>query len=124
LQVSAAACLHDLLVSQPAPAAPVLQQSEQPPLPALTVVDKLGKLEHLHGALFGALVDLHLAHGRSGLDEIRALRNAGFNGRIVAMSADDDAHSEQSAHAAGADGFIAKPFQFTQLFEVLDGNVA
>jgi len=71
-----------------------------------------------------ALIDLGLSSGRSGLDEIRELRRAGFTGRIVAMSADNDARVAAAARAAGAAGFIGKPFEFEHLFEVLDGNAS
>lgn len=116
LRVCGGASLEQLQVD----GLPLLRQSEHKSIATATEGNKLSKL----GDYDGALVDLHLAQGRSGLDEIRRLRASGFDGRIVAMSADDDARSEESARAAGADAFIAKPFQLLQLFEVLDGNAA
>lgn len=71
-----------------------------------------------------ALIDLELGSQGSGLQAIRALRQAGFNGRIVATSANDDQPVAARAVAAGATAFIGKPFDFEQLFGMLDGNVA
>lgn len=70
------------------------------------------------------LVDLDLGTHGSGLDAIRALRQAGFNGRIVATSADGGQPVAARASAAGATAFIGKPFDFERLFRMLDGNVA
>ena len=71
-----------------------------------------------------ALIDLELGAQGSGLQAIRALRQAGFNGRIVAASANDEQPVAARAVAAGATAFIGKPFDFEQLFGMLDGNVA
>lgn len=71
-----------------------------------------------------ALIDLELGSHGSGLQVIRALRGAGFNGRIIATSANDEQPVAARAVAAGATAFIGKPFDFERLFGMLDGNVA
>lgn len=88
--------------------------------PSTRVFTDVGMLERLDGAL----VDLQLGNGETGFEVLRHLRGLGWQGRLVAMSADDDGPTAEAAMAAGADAFVAKPFQFTRLLEVLDGNAA
>lgn len=53
-------------------------------------------------------VDISLGEGGSGLDLIRRLKIRGYAGKILALSAHDDALYAERSLKAGADGYIGK----------------
>ncbi len=61
------------------------------------------------------LMDIQLPD-MNGLEVIRSLRKQKFAGPIVAISADDTQEDRDNACAAGANGFIAKPIDFSVFF--------
>lgn len=67
------------------------------------------------------LVDLGLGT-ESGLDVITHVRRNGYRGRIVATSADHSTVHTRAAKSAGADAFIAKPFDTTRLVRILHAD--
>jgi DNA-binding response OmpR family regulator len=66
------------------------------------------------------LMDIQLPD-MNGNAVIKKLRDGGFRGRIVVLSADTGAEDVANSLAAGADGFIGKPIDFTVFFERING---
>lgn len=64
------------------------------------------------------LCDLNLGAAR-GEDVIAALRAKGFQGPVVAVSADNGEERIASARAAGASEFLAKPYQPADLYALM-----
>lgn len=60
------------------------------------------------------VLDMILPDG-SGLDVCRALRETGFTGPILFVSAKDEVQDRVDGLTAGADDYIVKPFQFDEL---------
>lgn len=71
------------------------------------------------------LVDLYLPDAR-GDEVLRQLRSDEATAALpaVIVSAEDDAKLVQQAMQAGADAYITKPFDVTELLEVVDGLLA
>ena len=69
-----------------------------------------------------ALLDLDLP-GMDGLSLAAALREQGFGGPLVAVTARSDAAAEPQARAAGFDGFLRKPVTGAMLAEALSACV-
>lgn len=61
-----------------------------------------------------AIVDMMLGQDR-GEDLVRTLRARGFAGPVLMLSALSDVSDRTSGLAAGADDYIAKPFEFSEL---------
>ncbi|MEW9307520.1 response regulator transcription factor [Labrys portucalensis] len=60
------------------------------------------------------VLDMILPDG-SGLDVCRALRETGYTGPILFVSAKDEVQDRVDGLTAGADDYIVKPFQFDEL---------
>lgn len=65
-------------------------------------------------------LDLGLA-GPSGVENIPLLRLAAPSARIIVVTADDQAHV--AALEAGADTFVAKPFEVSELVDAMRSSV-
>jgi DNA-binding response OmpR family regulator len=57
--------------------------------------------------------------GKSGLDLLRGLREGGFQGRAVVMTAFDNPDSERACRALNVDRYLRKPFDLTQMLELV-----
>jgi two-component system, OmpR family, response regulator len=79
--------------------------------------EALASLPNLN-RLDAAVVDLVLP-GAGGLDVVRGIRRAFPGCRIVAMTGLAEPVMEQAFHAAGADIFLAKPVELTDLLQAL-----
>jgi two-component system response regulator MprA len=64
------------------------------------------------------VVDVMIPHP-SGVEVCRHLRNCGFDGPIVIISARSNADDRAAAQRAGADRFLAKPFALAELVATL-----
>jgi two-component system response regulator CpxR len=62
------------------------------------------------------LCDLHLRH-MAGRDMVKAIRDSGSKVPVLMMSGDNSLTAVRKCIAAGADGFIGKPFNQKQLAE-------
>ena len=80
---------------------------------ALDLVEKCER----EGSPFDAIVMDVMLPRLSGLDATRALRDSGFDGRIVAVSALHDCRQE--CLDAGCDDFLGKPFPPAELLRAL-----
>ena len=65
------------------------------------------------------VLDVMIPHP-SGIEVARHLRNDGFSGPIVVISARSTPDDRAAAQRAGADAFLAKPFSLAQLVRTLD----
>jgi len=68
------------------------------------------------------VVDVMIPHP-SGIEVCRHLRNSGFDGPIVVISARSNADDRAAAQRAGADRFLAKPFALAELVSTLDSLI-
>jgi DNA-binding response OmpR family regulator len=78
-------------------------------------------LQALRDETFELIVlDLHL-DGMSGLEALRAVRERGLapDARIVMLTGSEDDADIVRAHRAGANGYLAKPFEPRRLMEQL-----
>ena len=64
------------------------------------------------------VVDVMIPHP-SGVEVCRHLRNSGYDGPIVVISARSNADDRAAAQRAGADRFLAKPFALAELVATL-----
>lgn len=64
-------------------------------------------------------LDIHLAE-ENGLDMLRSLRAAGSQVPVIVLSGDDSPATEAEAREAGATHFMLKPFEITELMDLLD----
>ncbi len=78
---------------------------------ALAVIPRVGRLD-------AAVVDLVLP-GAGGLEVVRRLRGAFPRCRIVAITGLAEPVLEQAFHSAGADAFLPKPVELSQLLEAV-----
>ncbi len=62
--------------------------------------------------------------GKSGLDMLRELRDAGFTGRAVVMTAFDNPDSERVCRALSVDHYLRKPFDLQKLLDLVRGLTA
>ena len=69
------------------------------------------------------LLDL-VMRGMYGLDVLQKLLELDAHARIVVVSADVQTSSLELAAAAGAKGFINKPFERTEILEALDAALS
>lgn len=60
------------------------------------------------------ILDLMLP-GRSGIEILTDLRQAGFEAPVLIVTARDTAEDRRRARESGADGYLIKPFAFTDL---------
>ena len=83
---------------------------------AVTWVDSTGSaLQHVAGHMPNAiLLDVMLPDG-TGYELCRALRQKGFHGPILFLSAKDEVSDRADGLAAGGDDYIVKPFSFDEL---------
>ncbi|HEY8524441.1 MAG TPA: response regulator transcription factor [Acidimicrobiales bacterium] len=65
------------------------------------------------------VLDIMIPHP-SGIEVCRHLRNIGYDGPIVAISARSGPDDQAAAQRAGADRFLAKPFALADLVGRLD----
>lgn len=68
------------------------------------------------------VVDVMIPHP-SGVEVCHHLRNSGFGGPIVVISARSNADDRAAARRAGADRFLAKPFALAELVSTLDSLI-
>jgi two-component system chemotaxis response regulator CheY len=61
-----------------------------------------------------------LMHGMHGLDVLKKLRELDPSARVLVVSADIQTSSRELAEAAGASGFVEKPFDGPQIVQALD----
>jgi PAS domain S-box-containing protein len=69
------------------------------------------------------LIDLRMS-GMGGLEAIRRMRAAGSNAAIGALSASALAEDERLARAFGADFFLRKPYEYTELQDKISSVLA
>ena len=83
---------------------------------SVTWVDTTGgALQHVAGATPNAvLLDVMLPDG-DGYELCRALRQKGYHGAILFLSAKDEVADRADGLAAGGDDYIVKPFSFDEL---------
>jgi CheY-like chemotaxis protein len=84
---------------------------------ARTGNEALALIPHV-ARLDAAVVDLVLP-GAGGLDVVRSVRSAFPRCRIVAITGLAEPALERAFHAAGADAFLAKPVELSQLLEAV-----
>ncbi|MDQ4143662.1 MAG: response regulator [Actinomycetota bacterium] len=60
----------------------------------------------------------------SGVEVLRHLRAAGNRAKIVILSAHASGHTEATATAEGADGYLTKPFNPEELLQMLERVLA
>jgi two-component system nitrate/nitrite response regulator NarL len=65
------------------------------------------------------LLDLHMA-GMSGLDTLRAIRDAGLDCRTIMLTVSDNAEDLVSAIRSGADGYLLKDMEPEDLLASID----
>ena len=65
------------------------------------------------------LLDLHMA-GMSGIDTLRAIRDAGLDCRIVMLTVSDNAEDLVAAIRGGADGYLLKDMEPEDLLASID----
>lgn len=85
---------------------------------ATTLADGLALITRCQPTL--VLLDLHLPDG-NGIDLLRILRSAPQTQalRVLVVSADVTQYAKESALAAGADGFVTKPYEFATLMAAI-----
>jgi DNA-binding response OmpR family regulator len=68
------------------------------------------------------LLDIMMPGGMDGMDLLRTLRSesAALSPRVVMMSARTRQNDIAAAYAAGADGYLAKPFRLVELKKTID----
>jgi DNA-binding response OmpR family regulator len=54
--------------------------------------------------------------GKSGVEVCRQLRNEGFSGAILMLTARDSVHDRVEGLDSGADDYLVKPFEFDELY--------
>jgi len=59
----------------------------------------------------------------NGLDAIKTLRNKGYTGSIVALTANAMQEDINNCKEAGSDGFLTKPIKWDKFFEVLKNSL-
>ena len=69
------------------------------------------------------VLDVMIPHP-SGIEVCRHLRQIGWHGSIVVVSARDNAADVDAAMRAGADRFLAKPFAMAELVATVDDLVS
>ena len=83
-----------------------------------------GALDHMAGHVPGAiLLDVMLPDG-TGNDLCRSMRQKGFAGPILFLSAKDEVSDRVEGLAAGGDDYIVKPFSFDELVARLRAQLA
>jgi HD-like signal output (HDOD) protein/DNA-binding response OmpR family regulator len=68
------------------------------------------------GEVETVVCDVHL-DGESGIDIVRAMRAAGFRGRVIMASGDSNRKTVHESIKAGINGFLVKPFSQASLLE-------
>lgn len=82
---------------------------------AVTVVERADEaLEAARGAPCAIVLDVMLPDG-SGGDVCRTLRERGYTGPILFLSAKDEVRDRAEGLSAGADDYVVKPFRFDEL---------
>ena len=82
-----------------------------------------GALDHMAGANpHAVLLDVMLPDG-TGNDLCRSLRQHGFSGPILFLSAKDEVSDRVEGLAAGGDDYIVKPFAFDELVARLSAQL-
>ena len=68
------------------------------------------------------LLDLHMA-GMSGIETLRAIRDAGLDCRVVILTVSDQADDLVAAIRSGADGYLLKDMEPEDLLKSIDGTL-
>lgn len=78
-------------------------------------------LEKLSGELVAIITDYNMP-GMNGVDFIKEVRNGGVakNKPIIMVTTESEQQKKEEGRAAGATGWITKPFEKAQLLEVLE----
>ena len=78
-------------------------------------------LEKLSGELAAIITDYNMP-GMNGVDFIKEIRNGGVakNKPIIMVTTESEQQKKEEGRAAGATGWITKPFEKAQLLEVLE----
>jgi CheY-like chemotaxis protein len=66
-----------------------------------------------------AVIDLHLGPGMTGEQALEKLRGKGFNGGVIAISADSNPNRVEALNRAGVGLFIGKPYEAKRLYAAL-----
>jgi DNA-binding response OmpR family regulator len=77
----------------------------------------------LNEAPAAIVLDVMIPHP-SGIEVCRHLRNEGWNGAVVVVSARSSPADRDAALRAGADAFLGKPFALTDLLATVKGLLA
>jgi DNA-binding response OmpR family regulator len=80
----------------------------------LTASDAVGAVRLAARGCDAAIIDVMLGDDH-GLDLVRALRKSGVTFPIIMLSALSGVEERAAGLAAGADDYVAKPFEFTEL---------
>lgn len=86
-------------------------------IPVLNGVGALNAVDTHNPSLI--LMDINLP-GRSGLNIVRDLRKKGYLRPIIMMSSSYSSDDIKAAYEAGANTYFSKPYEITNLMEVLD----
>lgn len=65
------------------------------------------------------LMDMYMPE-MNGLDATRLLRDAGYDGTIIALTANATLEAKRQCHDVGFDGFLSKPIEINAFFETLN----
>lgn len=70
-----------------------------------------------------AFIDIHLSSVENGIDVVRALRSDGYAGKLIMVSGDRTRRTVGECVLAGADDYVAKPFDLDALLAKLDRHL-
>ncbi|MBF0133988.1 MAG: response regulator [Magnetococcales bacterium] len=68
-------------------------------------------------------MDIHMP-GMDGIETIQTIRNKGFAGKIVIVTADSRSQNARLGVKAGANGFLAKPIDFRNICNLVNQLMA
>jgi DNA-binding NarL/FixJ family response regulator len=79
----------------------------------------MAALEQVGSGKFDAVLTGVWLRTLSGLEIVRGLRQAGYTGPIIAITADEQEETRQKALSCGCSQVLVKPYQFTELADAL-----
>jgi len=71
----------------------------------------------------GILMDVNLGEF-DGLEIVQTIRNKGYKGPVICVSADESEATRQRAMSVGCNGYLPKPYTLDQIQEALEGAMA